>query len=298
MAAYSIRAVALKTGVNAATLRTWERRYAAVAPERQPNGSRAYSDAAVRRVHLLKQATEAGHAIRNIAPLADELLEKLVQDAAPAVAASATEATVEQLLSKVDEMDLAGIERLIATAALSFAPPVLVELVLGPMMKEVGERWHRGALSVAQEHAISASVSSALQAIIRTYPAPTGGSPVILATLPGERHELALMMVRFVLASQGVPTHYLGVDLPVEDIARTATELASQVIAISAINGNGTLEHYKGELNQLLEKTPTAMQLWVGGAQRNALTSALQTPRVHCVNDMSDLEKRAWMMRN
>ena len=52
-----------------ATLRVWERRYRLSAPALTPSGQRLYSAADVRRIALLKQLTELGHAIGSLAML-------------------------------------------------------------------------------------------------------------------------------------------------------------------------------------------------------------------------------------
>ena len=52
-----------------ATLRIWERRYSVSRPALTPSGQRLYSAAEVRRLGLIKQLTELGHAIGNLASL-------------------------------------------------------------------------------------------------------------------------------------------------------------------------------------------------------------------------------------
>jgi DNA-binding transcriptional MerR regulator len=52
-----------------ATLRVWERRYGVTQPLLSPSGQRLYSDADVRRLALLKQLTDLGHAVGSLARL-------------------------------------------------------------------------------------------------------------------------------------------------------------------------------------------------------------------------------------
>jgi hypothetical protein len=52
-----------------ATLRVWERRYSLTQPALSPSGQRLYSDHDVRRLVLIKQLTDAGHAIGSVATL-------------------------------------------------------------------------------------------------------------------------------------------------------------------------------------------------------------------------------------
>lgn len=57
---YSIGAVASMVGVPAATLRTWEERYAIVSPSRTPSGHRLYSRAQVEQLRFVAAEIERG----------------------------------------------------------------------------------------------------------------------------------------------------------------------------------------------------------------------------------------------
>jgi MerR family transcriptional regulator, light-induced transcriptional regulator len=66
---YRSGAVARMVRMPVATLRIWERRYQVSTPALTPSGQRLYSTADVRRLGLLKQLTDLGHAIGSLAPL-------------------------------------------------------------------------------------------------------------------------------------------------------------------------------------------------------------------------------------
>ncbi len=62
-------AVARMLRMPVATLRVWERRYGLVQPALSASGQRLYSADDVRRLALIKQLTDLGHAIGSLAPL-------------------------------------------------------------------------------------------------------------------------------------------------------------------------------------------------------------------------------------
>ena len=66
---YRIGAVSRMTGISPDALRIWERRYAAVSPQRSPGGGRLYSSQDVARLRLMKQLVDAGDAIGEVATL-------------------------------------------------------------------------------------------------------------------------------------------------------------------------------------------------------------------------------------
>jgi MerR family transcriptional regulator, light-induced transcriptional regulator len=77
-ASFRSGAVARLVGMPVATLRIWERRYGISAPALSDSGQRLYSGADVRRLVLLKQLSDRGHAIGSLAPLDMRQLQGVV----------------------------------------------------------------------------------------------------------------------------------------------------------------------------------------------------------------------------
>ncbi len=71
-----------------ATLRVWERRYGLTQPELTPSGQRLYSADDVRRLALVKQLTDLGHAIGSLAALDMQQLQRVAATHALALAAT------------------------------------------------------------------------------------------------------------------------------------------------------------------------------------------------------------------
>ena len=81
-------AVARMLRMPVATLRVWERRYGLTQPKLSPSGQRLYSADDVRRLALVKQLTDLGHAIGSLAPLDMPQLQRVASDHACALAAT------------------------------------------------------------------------------------------------------------------------------------------------------------------------------------------------------------------
>lgn len=82
---YRSGAVARMLRMPVATLRIWERRYRVAAPATSPSGHRLYSATDVRRLALLRQLTELGHAIGSLAQLDVEALHQVAATHASAL---------------------------------------------------------------------------------------------------------------------------------------------------------------------------------------------------------------------
>lgn len=94
---YGIGAVARLTGLTDHTIRVWERRYKAVVAERTASGRRAYTSADTEKLGLLKNLTDQGIAISQIAGNSIDELRALARDmttAAPAAAPSQIRAAI------------------------------------------------------------------------------------------------------------------------------------------------------------------------------------------------------------
>ena len=116
-------AVARMLRMPVATLRVWERRYGLTQPALSPSGQRLYSADDVRRLALLKQLTDLGHAIGSLAPLNMPQLQRVASTHAQALA-------VTQSRERPDAAEL---------------PPIRAWrlAVIGPAL---GTRLHRPAL--------------------------------------------------------------------------------------------------------------------------------------------------------
>ncbi len=261
-----IRSVARATGLSADTLRVWERRYGALASHRSAGGYRLYSDADLRRIRLLRALIAKGHAIGEIATLPiDELERRAGRDAeAPTKATSdALEATRARFLAAIDALDTPAAERAIAESRLVLPPLAWVRGVVLPLLREIGDRWASGALTVAHEHAASAVVRGHLGDVLRTLEAPLGAPLAIAATPEGEQHEFGALVAGIVAGLHGFRVIYLGASVPAADLARAAIDGGACVVLVSlvAIDAKAAAR----ELGAIRRAVPRSIALFAGG---------------------------------
>ncbi|GGK80294.1 cobalamin B12-binding domain-containing protein [Ornithinimicrobium pekingense] len=105
------------------------------------------------------------------------------------------------------------------------------ELVL-PVMRQIGEGWERGEVSVAQEHLSTQLVRSYLDALRR--PPVTGGHQVWLACPPRELHDLPLLALALLLWDQGWEIRFFGANTPLHDLLRAVRISRPELVVISA----------------------------------------------------------------
>jgi MerR family transcriptional regulator, light-induced transcriptional regulator len=231
-----------RAGVSPELLRAWERRYGLLRPTRTPGGLRLYSSEDLRRVQEMQRHLSDGVAAAEAAALASRAAIEL--ESAP-LAAAAVRAELASALHGLDEPAAEAIlDRLFAVATVEAA---LSDVIL-PYLRELGARWEREEVSVAQEHFASNVLRGRLLGLARGW--GRGVGPIaMLACLPGEQHELGLLAFGLALRSHGWRICYFGGNTPLETVESTAKQLEPRLIVLSAVTSEpiqASLSHLRG----------------------------------------------------
>jgi DNA-binding transcriptional MerR regulator/methylmalonyl-CoA mutase cobalamin-binding subunit len=294
---YPIRAVSKLTGISVDTLRAWERRYGVVAPERDERG-RMYSEGDVERLRLLRVAVEHGHAIGRVAPLATDELRVLLARAAgeePA-AVPAVPADLGALQAAVERFDAGALRRELSRLAALLPPRTLAREVALPLLHLVGEAWHEGKLTVAQEHLVTSELRSLVGALARLAQVPDTAPRILFATPHGEQHEMGTLVAALLASGSGFAAYYLGPELPAHDLAGAARRTAARavVLGITRSDASGAAV---AEAVSLGRSLPEQVELWVGGAGAAAARAALAGTRAVVLEDLDAFEKELARLR-
>ncbi len=113
------------------------------------------------------------------------------------------------------------------------AGEVVTEL-LAPAQREVGERWHAGAWTVADEHTASAVVEDALGVIAAHQPRTTGAQRLTVVCAEGEWHVTPARMAAIALRDSGWHVDFLGGSTPTEHLRAGLVHTRPHVLAVSA----------------------------------------------------------------
>ncbi|MDB4948644.1 MAG: Transcriptional regulator, MerR family [Gemmatimonadetes bacterium] len=285
---YRIQSVARLTGIAAATLRAWERRYHLVAPGRSQKGYRLYDDEDVARLTRIKAMLDEGLRI-------GEAVERVRRESPtllPADSASPQEvaAAREGLLAALLEMDRAAAVR--AYDRLAFVPPLRrLDDVLLPLLHTVGDLWACGDAHVAQEHFASAFVRERLAALMEALEAPGAGPEAVCAGLAGERHEFGLIGAALHLAAHGFRVTYLGPDLPMIDLGRVLQGRRPALLCVSLVRSLTPAE-YAAAAAELRRLAPAGTRVVLGGRGIPGTSSRPDVPGVDVCDSFGDLLDR------
>ncbi len=292
MGEFSIKAVAQATGLTVETLRAWERRYEAVVPRRDSSGRRGYSAADVARLRLLRAATELGHTISRVAQLPPNELATLVSDAGgQARAVSRGQSFVERVLDAAEHSDALGIEEALVSAFALLPPREVANNVILPVLIEIGERWHRGAITIAQEHLVSDIVRRMVANLSRNFVLSDDAPSLVLTTLSGERHEIGILLCNWLAAARRCRTHYLGADTPVGEIVQFATDVEADAVLLSMVMSENDVPA-RAQLADLAAQLNPPVQIWVGGRAAQNLTVEQVPLGTVLLPTLTDFEQR------
>lgn len=233
--AYRVGMVAKLTGLTTHTLRTWERRCSAVVPGRSDAGGRLYSDDDVRRLRMLRDVVEAGHAISTVAALPDRELVRLSASALQ-VDAPLQQSPVDAFLAAVARLDMGAAESILARAAVALPIERFLLDVVGPALREVGDRWERKEFRVAHERVATGAARGLLFSLARLFPPREQLGVVVVAAPRGERHEVGALMVAMLASLRGFTALYLGADVPENEIAYVAEVRNVELVLLSVVN--------------------------------------------------------------
>ena len=294
---FTIKAVAQATGLSVETLRAWERRYEVVRPSRDSSGRRTYSASDVARLRLLRTATELGHTISRLARLSEDELAKLVADSGGQARPQATrgQSYVERALDAALHSDPSGVEEVLTSAVALLPASEVVNQVLVPLVREVGERWHQGEVSIAQEHMVTDIVRRLIISVSRGYLRSDSGPCLVLATLSGERHELGILMCSWLAATRRFRTHYLGVDVPSEEIARFAMDVEARAVLVSLVMPENEVPALQ-QLHELVRVLAGQCEVWVGGFAARHLSSEELPPGCTLIGSGTDFEQHLYLL--
>ena len=259
-----------RAGVSPELLRAWERRYGILHPTRSPGGLRLYSLDDLERVRLMSRHIADGLAAREAAALAARATLSVEPTTPPPGRGSTTapfdpELARAELARTTEAFDEPGaqavFDELLAVATLD----ALLSQVVVPYLHDLGERWERGQLSVAQEHFASNLLRGRLLGLARGW-GRGEGPRALLACPPDERHDLGLIAFGLALRNRGWRIDFLGSDTPTASLVEASRAIQPALLVISA-----AAPELLSPLRPQLEELARSHRLAIAGAGAGGL---------------------------
>ena len=256
---YTIGTVSKLTGVGAITLRAWERRYGLIQPVRKESGHRLFTRHHIDQINRITALTQQGMRISQIRP---EMLETETgneSDEEP----DAWNEYLNSMIAAIIDFDEDRLEEIYNEALSLYPIGTVTRKLLAPLLIELGLRWAESAGSIAEEHFFAFYLRNKIGA--RYHHRSRGkntGPELLLAGLPGENHEIGLLLFALMAHDAGYRVIPLGANMPLRELAHVARKKHCSAILLS-----GAIEPSHETLSKDLPKLVKSaeMPVLVGG---------------------------------
>jgi DNA-binding transcriptional MerR regulator len=217
MAQYSIKDLEKLSGIQAHTIRIWEKRYRLVIPRRTDTNIRVYSDEDLKRLLNVALLNHNGLKISKIARLNEDSIKQEILNLSSNINNHGNH--IDNLIMAMVELNEHTFESTIQTVSEQDGFESAFVHVVYPFLNKIGVLWQTGHINPAQEHFASSLIKQKLFAAIDAIPTNQSSEHKFIIFLPeGEYHELGLLFFHYLIKKSGYYSVYLGQSVPLDDL--------------------------------------------------------------------------------
>lgn len=229
---FPIREVSRLTGVNPVTLRAWERRYGLIQPTRTESGHRLYSQANIEAIHSILAWLERGVAVSKVGKILqrNESAQTAVVPACDEVASGEWGEWQQQLRRALSGFDQARLEQLYGQIFSSYPLAVVFQDVLMPLWQQLllrQDEFGRTSEWLFFDNFLRARALQRLQ-----LARGAGEVRVVLAAMPGQCHELELLVCGLLLGGSDIVLSVLAQGQPLAELTLVCEKLQPQLLVL------------------------------------------------------------------
>jgi DNA-binding transcriptional MerR regulator len=263
LAIYSINDLETLSGIKAHTIRIWEQRYGILVPQRTSSNIRYYQDDDLKM--LLNVALLNKHGIK-ISKIAKMPRHEIVEKVANVAEISYADGTQPDALTiSMMEMDEGKFDRIVSANITQIGFERTMLEVIYPFLEKLSLLWLTGSVTPVQEHFISYLIRQKLINAINDTPLTSdkAAKRMMLYLPQGEKQELSLLFMYYMLKKRGFHVLYLGMDITVPDLEDAHAIKPAHFIftLITETFSREPVQHY---VNRLAEAFPHTQILLSG----------------------------------
>jgi len=212
---YPIRSISELTGVATTTLRAWERRYGLLKPSRTAKGHRLYSGEDIDLVKEIVKLLKSNHTISE----AIRIIKNPELNASISSEVKGHWAVYQQrMLKSIENFNEQNLDTTYNEALSIYPVDMVTQEVIIPVLQVLGERWQEREAGVAEEHFFSAFLRNKLGARLHHESRRSRGNKILVSCLPGEHHELGILLFCIAAIGHGYQILYLGTNMPPSEL--------------------------------------------------------------------------------
>jgi len=229
-----IRQLSELTGVAATTLRAWERRYGLLSPQRTSKGHRLYSQDDIALVNAVVVQLQSGMSISEAVRRQRQPEKTQPQDAPVESSAKNQWLTFQRrLLHAIGRFDEARLDACYNEALSQYPFGLVSEALIIPTLTSLGEQWQQRPNGIAEEHFFTVYLRNKLGARLHHETSRKHGRRLLIACLPGELHEIGVLLFTIEALGHGYRILYLGANAPLAILSAVAQKIDAAAIVLS-----------------------------------------------------------------
>ena len=247
-----IREVARSTGINAVTLRAWERRYGLIVPYRTPKGHRLYSPANLERIHAILAWLARGVAVSQVKALLDH-------GQVPQASSSDNWACQRnEMLGCIVQLNERRLDDRFNSALALYPASTLAEQLFWPLLGDLRQRWQGQFGARAEQVFFLSWLRSKLATRIYHGNRQVGGAPLLLINLGEAPMEPGLWLCAWLASASDCPVEVFDWPLPPNELLTALEHIAPRALLLYAEEAlDGTL--VRRQLPRLAEQCPVPL---------------------------------------
>ena len=211
---YTLYELEKLTGILAATIRVWERRYNIIKPKRTVTNRRWYDDDDLRRLINISFIYHNGMKISKIARYSESELEEKVEFLTRDSVNSDT--NINSLIVAMLSFNGNSVNEILLRSIINSGFEETFSSVVFPFLRRVGVMWHTGSVNTGAEHFITNIFRGRLISAIDSLPPSNDPNRkrVIMYLPDNELHEMGLLFYLYLIRKLGHEVLYLGQTTP------------------------------------------------------------------------------------
>jgi len=233
---YTLHELEKLTGILAATIRVWERRYNIIKPQRTDTNRRWYNDEDLRRLINISILYHNGIKISKIAAYSGSDLEEKVKLLTMDSVKSDTH--INSLIVAMFSFNGNAVNEILLRSIINSGFEETFSNVVFPFLKRIGIMWHTGSANIGAEHFVSNILRGRLIAAIDSLPPANDPKRkrVIMYLPDNELHELGLLFYSYLIRKLGHEVLYLGQATPFIALAEANEKWHSDILVTGALS--------------------------------------------------------------
>jgi DNA-binding transcriptional MerR regulator len=224
------------TGILAATIRVWERRYKIINPKRTDTNRRWYDDDDLKRLINIAIIYRSGIKISKIARYSgselEEKAELLTMDSV------GPDTNINSLIVAMLSFNGNAVNEILLRSIINIGFEETFSEVVFPFLRRVGIMWHTGSVNIGAEHFITNIFRGRLISAIDSLPPSNDqeSKRVIMFLPDSEMHEMGLLFYAYLIRKMGHKVLYMGQSNPLPALAEVNEKWNSDIVVTGTLS--------------------------------------------------------------